>query len=215
MDIPLKQDILSFSLIRLNCRVHILCVTEVKWCMQMNWRLSYLTSALLPCPEYWIFNTLVTVIAIYSKTIRDLCWRRCAHKDYTSLEDGTHNSGLWTQYLLLLTSCRTKDAWPTFHLMLLLTQTSKQAQTIFVTFWRISDHLWQPYCYYIASGWVSTSLSTGRGKFLGIVPVSVISSFSPLDAKSKVYWQFYRSTYVIQSHKQLSLCINGTFFVCV
>ena len=158
MNILLKQNILSFLLIRLNCRVHILCVTEVKWYMQMNWRLSYLTSALLPCPEYWIFNTLVTVIAIYSKTIRDLCWRRCAHKDYTSLEDGTHNSGLWTQHLLLLTSCRTKDAWPTFHLMLLLTQTSKQAQTIFVTFWRISDHLWQPYCYYIASGWLLTSL---------------------------------------------------------
>ena len=150
--------------------------------------------------------------AIYSKTIRDLCRRRCPHKDYTSLEDGTHNSGLWTQHLLLLTSCRTKDAWPTFHLMLLLTQTSKQAQTIFVTFWRISDHLWQPYCFYIASGWVSTSLSTSRGKFLGILPVSVISSFSPLDAKSKVCWQFHRSTYVIQSHKQLYLCINGTFF---
>ena len=96
--------------------------------------------------------------AIYSKTIRDLCRRRCPHKDYTSLEDGTHNSGLWTQHLLLLTSCRTKDAWPTFHLMLLLTQTSKQAQTIFVTFWRIFDHLWQPYCYYMASGWLLTSL---------------------------------------------------------
>lgn len=110
------------------------CLSQLASALKLSLNIEYST--------VWWFQ-----LRFIPKAVRDLCRRKYRHKDYTKSSERktvrtfsgpqTHNFYCCWRGVVQTT---TLTSWQTFHLIRLLTQTSKR--NYFTIFWRISDHFW-------------------------------------------------------------------------
>lgn len=110
------------------------CLSQLASALKLSLNIEYST--------VWWFQ-----LRFIPKPVRDLCRRKYRHKDYTkSSERKTVRtfSGLQTHNFYCcwrsVVQTTTLTSWQTFHLIRLLTQTSKR--NYFTISWRISHHFW-------------------------------------------------------------------------